>query len=107
MQKATRRLRKTCAGGFKTGEKMKQPAYKVKRITPRAMRLLKKHGLLANDNGEFVANITEVYLNEPVMREMCEAIFEDDFSNIDFENDLDLEMVNRGLRDFLQRALGA
>ena len=82
------------------------PAYQLKHVSPHAMRVLKEHGLLTNDNREWIGNITEVYLDPSSLKEVCAAVFQDDFSKLDFYKDVDLEKVNRGLRDFLLKALG-
>ncbi len=79
--------------------------FKLKPTTPRGLRVLKLHGLLSNDNQEFVNSTTEVYIDPEKLREVCEAVFDEDFSKTDFD-EIDLGMVNRGVRDFLLKALG-
>jgi len=84
---------------------MGKEAFKLKTVTPKALRIFSDNGLLNNDNAEFVGSATSVYLNPDKLIELCEAAFDEDFSEVDFE-EIDLEKVNRGLRDFLQKALG-
>lgn len=79
--------------------------YKLKPTTPRALRVLKEHGLINEDNRVVIKNQLTLFMDVGNLKTVCEACFHDDFKNVDFD-ELDLEPVAKGLADFLLNALG-
>lgn len=77
----------------------------LKTVTPKALRVLKETGLLENDSKTYTANLLSTYLDIGQLKSVCEACFEGDFSKIDFD-EIDLEPISKGIRDFLLKALG-
>lgn len=75
-----------------------------KAVTMGALKTLDKYGLLARpdrNDATMTQSIYEICMNENSLREVCEAIYEDDFSNIALES-LDLREVIGGYKSFLQ-----
>jgi len=80
-----------------------------KAVTMGALKTLDKYGLTARPDRNdmtMTQSIYEICLNENYLREVCEAIYEDDFSSMAFES-LDLREVIGGYKSFLQNFFSA
>lgn len=75
------------------------------KVTPKSLRVLARHNLLNDDNrGQ---QILKLYIDDDnkKLREVCEAVFVEDFSQVDFD-EIDCEQVSMGVRRFLLKSLG-
>lgn len=77
---------------------------KMKKVTLGSMKVLVAHGFNKMDNALLGQAVLDVCSDEKKLREICEAIFEDDFSNVDLTT-IDLEDVAAGIKSFLQKLL--
>jgi hypothetical protein len=84
---------------------MGKTTWKLKKVTPRAMKVLKVNGLLEVDNSKYIGNTIEIFLDDEKLKNVCTAVFDEDFSETDWD-DVDLGAVNNGIRNFLSLALG-
>ena len=79
---------------------MKEYSYIIRRVTPRAMKVLQKHGMRIGENGNITDLLLKISVDEQACREVCAVIFEDDFSRLNFE-EFDLEKISEGVHRFL------
>jgi hypothetical protein len=84
----------------------KQAKFNLKTVTPAAMRTLKQHDLLDNDRKVVAGKLLDISMNEDQLKEVCEAIFEGDFSDTDF-SEFDLSEFTRGFNSFLLKFWGS
>lgn len=87
-----------------TRESAQPKSLKLARVTPRALKFLKEHGLLTENNLEYVSACAEVFTNEEKLEKLCGILYEnppDDLENVD------LGEINTAIRAFFGKAFGA
>ena len=77
---------------------------RLKKVTPKALKVLSKYKLDVIDNQQYVQNLLKVAQDEKAVQEVCETIFDEDFSQTDFA-EMDLSEFHKGVRDFLSQFL--
>ncbi len=81
----------------------KPKAFKLKTVTPRALKVYKKHGLLdaKKENAEKVGlELFNLFCDEKDLPELLDVTFAEDFSIQDID-EIDLTLVMGGVADFL------
>lgn len=77
------------------------PQYKVRgTVAIGSLKVLQAHGLNTVDGIALSGALLKVLSDEKSLRSVMEAIFVDDFSQMEVEN-IDLKKVSAGVRDFL------
>ena len=76
----------------------------LKKVTPKALKVLSKYKLDVTDNQEYVKNLLKVAKDEQAVKEICETIYDEDFSKTDFL-EMDMSEFHKGVRDFLSQFL--
>lgn len=81
-------------------------SFKLKKITPRALKTYKKHGLLnmKSDNSESAEKIFEVYCDDKALAEILDVSFVEQMKDIE---NVDLAKVSEGISDFLAQLAGS
>lgn len=74
----------------------------AKIISVKRLSVIKKHGLHLGGK-EYSESITNVFDKPEAVREVCNAIFEEDFTNVAIETELDLSKIHDGVQSFLSR----
>jgi|GEM_PF-4037379 len=82
----------------------KDENYNIRKVTPRGLKILKNAGLL-DGNLFTLGQACEIYLDETKLREVCDAVFAEDMSKMEYD-DINLEVIGKGIRDFLQKLVG-
>nr|NIR70894.1 hypothetical protein [candidate division KSB1 bacterium]NIT71566.1 hypothetical protein [candidate division KSB1 bacterium]NIW68883.1 hypothetical protein [candidate division KSB1 bacterium]NIX71246.1 hypothetical protein [candidate division KSB1 bacterium] len=77
----------------------------VSKITPRGMKAIRPY-VDIKEGRVFLKDIQDLYSNPEEIKSVCEACFEGEFKNVDWE-EFDIEQLREGLQDFLQRAFGS
>lgn len=74
---------------------------KLKKVTPKALRVYKKAGLLDMSNMDnLVDSMLDVMVDEKRLVELVEVTFDHDFSDVDID-EIDLAGVMEGIQRFL------
>lgn len=69
-------------------------------VTIKKMKVLAKYGINTVADKSYTEALLSIGANTEALKEICENIFEGDFSNINLD-DFDLGAFHAGLRDFL------
>ncbi|MBC8377176.1 MAG: hypothetical protein H8E26_14120 [FCB group bacterium] len=74
---------------------------KLKKPTPKALKIYKKHGLLndGSDNKAEAMALLDLYTDEEAFREVIDVTFVKSFTDEEIE-ELDLQAVGGGIMDF-------
>jgi hypothetical protein len=78
--------------------------FTLKKVTLGSMKILAAYQLTKLENISLGQAILNICTDEKSLREICGAVFQEDFSKVDF-NEIDLEEVARGIGSFLQKLL--
>lgn len=86
-------------------EEDKQPTYKTKTITPKALQVYDEMGLLDFDeSGNLTKKLIEVYKDTDKLERLLKISFKKDFSDTELEK-INLEVVDRSVLNFLGQLL--
>lgn len=81
--------------------------FKLKKVTPRAVQVFKKHGLLdfKKTSAEKAELSYELYSDPDKVREIAKTIFEGPFEKTNWD-EFDLSILAQGIQDFLLQLAG-
>ena len=81
---------------------MPEPKLKLKTVTPRALNVYKKNGLLDfKSNDVVIAEKTfNVFCDPKALKDILDVSFMKDFKDVDIEN-VDLALISEGIQGFL------
>lgn len=81
---------------------MTENKLKLKKVTPKALKVYKKNGLLdfKSEDVEIAEKTFDVFCNEKALAEVLEVSFVKDFKDDDL-GEVDLALVSAGIQDFL------
>lgn len=87
---------------------MSQPKeqFKLKTVTPKALKVLQENGLLAEDTRQVAGRLLKISIAPEQLQQVCEVIFDEDFSGVDWE-EFDLSKFTTGYNRFLLQFWGA
>lgn len=84
----------------------KDSQFRLKTVTPKALKVLQENGLLAEDTRQVAGRLLKISLAPEQLAQVCEAIFDEDFSGVDWE-EFDLSKFTQGYNRFLLQFWGA
>jgi len=84
----------------------KESQFRLKIVNSKNLNLLKQFGLLEDDTRQVAKRLLEISLKPDDLRDVCMAIFDEDFSDTDFA-ELDSSKFVNGFNRFLLQFWGA
>lgn len=73
---------------------------KTGKITIEKLQVIRKYNLQLSTKDGYAENLFDVLTDPVALKEVCGAIFDDDFKNVD-ANDIDVSKVHDGVQSFL------